>query len=276
MLISQKSLEIPIYLRKMKTGKRSEFVRPEETSLQGKLPKKKNLIAHLLDDNETFKIYLESSEKCCIYQNIYPLALSPFDVACMRKCLKMTSSEFFSKYAKASFSRNNDIPRAFLNIEYDSKRKGKACQFLVSENEKTFDARPLGCRLYSVARAVDSQGLPYFVLLKEQGAKESKPVKKYTLESWIKNVSAQKWLSEAERYERIFRKAAERQRDSLSIQEKMNMASMLYTPDAFATDDLFSYYLKKPEYALEAMEFGYSKVKKLLESSLSIDGRKFL
>ncbi len=196
--------------------------------------------------------------------------LSPYDVACMRKAKNLTSSDFFGKYATLSLDEQNQIPRAFLNSHSASQKTNNQCPFLIQENNKSIDARPLGCRLYPVIRGVDNEGIWYFARIADDELKPARKSQKFTLETWIKHVDAQKWLAQSERYESLLRHIANQQNYEFSEQEKMTIASMLYTPDAFASDDLFGSYLKKPELAIEAIEFGHNRADKFIEDRIGI------
>jgi len=258
----------------MKTGKTSEFVRSSDTSFQGKLPKKTQIVVHLLEPEETFSIREDNNAACCLYQKISPMTLSPFDVACVRKVNDLTSSIFFEKYATLTLHSESQVPRAFLNSFSASRKKDKQCPYIIEKNGKRIDARPLGCRLYPVITAIDNKGMLYFARVDEDGLKRGRKVKKFTLESWIKQVGAKKWLTESERYETLLRDLVNQNNNTFSEHEKMTVASMLYSPDAFASEDLFGSYLKKPELALEAMEFGYTRAQKFIDERLGIMSRR--
>ena len=245
----------------MKNGRISDIETKIDIEFQGKLPGKSNITACLLDKHDQFTISEYNKKACCIYQYHPALTLSPYDVACMRHAKKLTSSEFFSKYAKLSFEKENQFPRVFFNSDFCSKKKIKRCPFLIEDKGNRLDARPLGCRLYPVIRAVDANNVSFFALIELTKPKSSRNAKTFTLKSWLKNIHADKWLMESDRYESLLNTVINQEEYEFSNQEKTDISSMVYTPDAFASDDLFGYMLKKPELALEALEFGYAQAK---------------
>lgn len=245
----------------MKIARSSDLETKIDIEFQGKLPGGSNITARLLDKDDQFTIFQDNEKVCCIYEHCPALTLSPYDVACMRHAKKLTSSEFFSKYAKLSFEKENQFPRAFFNFDFCSKKKNKRCPFLIEDKDNRLDARPLGCRLYPVIRSVDSNNVSFFALIESSIPKRARNAKKFTLKSWLKHDHADKCLMESDRYESLINTVINQEEYDFSNQEKTDISSMVYTPDAFASDDLFGYMLKKPESALEALEFGYAQAK---------------
>ena len=243
----------------MKIEKSSDSESEIDIEFQGKLRGRSNITARLLDQDDQFTIFQNNEKACCVYQHCPALTLSPYDVACIRHAKKLTSSEFFSKYAKLSFENESQFPRAFFNFDSCSTTKDELCPFLIEDKDNHFDARPLECRLHPVIRGVDGNNFSFYALIELAKPKEARNAKTFTLKSWLKHVHADKWLMESDRYESLLNTVINQKEYGFSNQEKTDISSMVYTPDAFASDDLIGSILRMPEMALEALELGYAQ-----------------
>ena len=77
------------------------------------------------------------------------LALTPYDVLCLRQKLQLSSTAFFERYAVVEQDEAGGFPRVYLGMVDDGRA---SCPFLSPEGCTVYDARPGACRAYPVGR----------------------------------------------------------------------------------------------------------------------------
>jgi Fe-S-cluster containining protein len=79
------------------------------------------------------------------------LALTPYDVLCLRKELQMSSEEFLARYAVVEQDATGGFPKVYLGMVDDGRA---SCPFISVNGCKVYNARPGACRAYPVGRGV--------------------------------------------------------------------------------------------------------------------------
>jgi Fe-S-cluster containining protein len=97
------------------------------------------------------------------------LALSPYDVLCLRRELQMSSEEFLERYAVVEQDATGGFPKVYLGMVDDGRA---SCPFISANGCTVYNGRPGACRAYPVGRGVtlDKNGEAHeiHVLIREE------------------------------------------------------------------------------------------------------------
>lgn len=114
------------------------------------------------------------------------LALTPYDVARLRKGLGITSDEFLEKYAIVEQEENSAFPHVFLTMIDDGRA---SCPFVSGEGCSVYADRPGACRTYPLGRGatMDCSGrtADLYVLLTEPHCKGFAAGPELTIAEWL-------------------------------------------------------------------------------------------
>ena len=114
------------------------------------------------------------------------LALTPFDVLCLKKKLSLSSTAFLHRYVSFMKEESEVLPRLYLSMENDDQAN---CPFVSPTGCLVYDSRPGACRSYPVGRAVsqteNGQKLELYILLSEPHCQGFGSSMNYTVEEWI-------------------------------------------------------------------------------------------
>lgn len=121
----------------------------------------------LLGPNDTFEFTCSRCTRCCKNRSDYhrfdKMILVPYDIIRISRRLKMTTTDFLSRYTEFEarpLTQSMEIALKFEGDEYDNK-----CPFLEGDQCRIYDDRPMGCRLYPLGRAFE--GDKYVIVLPE-------------------------------------------------------------------------------------------------------------
>ena len=123
--------------------------------------------------------------ECC---HELELALTPYDVLCLRKELQISSEEFFARYAVVEQEAAGNFPKVYLAMVDDGRA---SCPFISASGCRVYNARPGACRAYPVGRGVtlaeNGDVHEIHVLVREdhcQGFTESEP---HSVDKWFES-----------------------------------------------------------------------------------------
>jgi Fe-S-cluster containining protein len=77
--------------------------------------------------------------------------LTPYDVLCLKRFLKMSSTDFLNTYTMQSTGPETGLPVVTLRFE---DADDLACPFVTEAGCRVYPARPASCRTYPLARGV--------------------------------------------------------------------------------------------------------------------------
>lgn len=83
------------------------------------------------------------------------LALTPYDVLCLRKELGLSSADFIEHYAVVEQDAAGGFPKVYLGMVDDGRA---SCPFISSGGCKVYQVRPGACRAYPVGRGATVAG----------------------------------------------------------------------------------------------------------------------
>jgi Fe-S-cluster containining protein len=123
---------------------------------------------------------VKGCDSCCKMNDV---ALYPFDIMVLCNHLSISTSEFHSHYSYFEFDSTSKILRCYLNttprcVFFDTK---KACI--------VYDARPVRCRIFPVARVFNRDGLVLHYLPKRKCPGFFDTGQKFSIEEWISQPS---------------------------------------------------------------------------------------
>ena len=126
--------------------------------------------------------------RCCRDQNLF---LYPFDIIRLKKKLGISSAEFLARHAMVVRGDNPFFPTVMLKMSDNAE---KTCPFLGPEGCTVYEARPNGCRMYPLERAVDrtpSRGRPaeYYFLTNHPYCKGHEESKEWRVKEWLRDQS---------------------------------------------------------------------------------------
>lgn len=111
----------------------------------------------LLGPNDTFEFTCSRCTHCCKnrsdYHRFNKMILVPYDIIRISRRLKMTTTEFLSRYTEFEArprTQSMEVALKFEGDEYNNK-----CPFLESDQCNIYDDRPMGCRLYPLGRVFE-------------------------------------------------------------------------------------------------------------------------
>ncbi|UCD65459.1 MAG: YkgJ family cysteine cluster protein [Deltaproteobacteria bacterium] len=115
------------------------------------------------------------------------LALTPYDVLCLRKELQMGSEEFIERYVVIE-QDENDFPRLYLGMVDDGKA---SCPFISENGCRVYENRPGACRAYPVGRGItlneNGRKQELYVLVQEEHCKGFAENQSHNAAEWFEN-----------------------------------------------------------------------------------------
>lgn len=116
------------------------------------------------------------------------LALTPYDVLCLCRELRMSSGEFLKRFAVIEQDADNGFPGVYLGMVDDGRA---SCPFISESGCRVYKSRPGACRAYPVGRGVtlDAQGgvREIFVLLREEHCQGFAESHSRNVAEWFEN-----------------------------------------------------------------------------------------
>jgi len=116
------------------------------------------------------------------------LALTPYDVLCLRKELQMSSEEFIDRYVVVEQDENDIFPVLYLGMVDDGRA---SCPFISENGCKVYNSRPGACRAYPVGRGttLDRNGKKQelYVLVREDHCRGFAEGQNHTVAQWFEN-----------------------------------------------------------------------------------------
>lgn len=114
-------------------------------------------------------------------------ALTPYDVLCLERYLKMTSTDFLKTYTRTSAGPGTGLPVVSLRF---GDAQDLACPFVTPEGCRVYPARPASCRTYPLARGVsrDRQTgamTEHWALIREPHCKGFETGRSTTVDQWV-------------------------------------------------------------------------------------------
>ena len=116
------------------------------------------------------------------------LALSPYDVLCLRRELQMSSGEFLERYALVEQDATGGFPKVYLAMVDDGRA---SCPFISANGCTVYNGRPGACRAYPVGRGVtlDNNGEAHeiHVLIREEHCQGFTGPCSHNVAEWFEN-----------------------------------------------------------------------------------------
>ena len=222
----------------------------------------------LLKPGDTFRFECDKGGQCCKNRFGNPIALSTYDIARLRRRLKMTSGEFLSKHTFIVLGEDSHLPLAFLQFEEKSEGRNK-CPFLRSYGCSVYDDRPLRCRLYPLGRAVDLQGVSYFFIMDAGDYCGVGKGKLYTVEEWIKNSGIEPYLKWSDRFIKLLFNLDLAKFKELETGQKVKAAVIMYDIDLLMEETQGPGQPDKKYDDDETLSMSHIALKSFLRSALS-------
>lgn len=114
------------------------------------------------------------------------LALSPYDVLCLKNSLGLTSGEFLDQYAIIEDGEENRYPMVYLGMIDDGRA---SCPFVSAKGCTVYQARPGACRTYPLGRAAFQTACggkqASYVLVREDHCQGFSQGESETADQWI-------------------------------------------------------------------------------------------
>ena len=124
---------------------------------------------------------IECFNSCCYDLNIF---LTPYDVVRLKNRLKMSSTEFLSKFTKMHIGYATGLPVVTLKMREDGR-----CPFVTEKGCSVYPDRPTSCRLYPLAR-IRIENQDYYYIVREEHCKGFEEEKVWTIEEWLEDQGA--------------------------------------------------------------------------------------
>ena len=116
------------------------------------------------------------------------LALTPYDVLCLRKELQMSPAEFIDRYVVVEQDENDIFPVLYLGMVDDGRA---SCPFISENGCKVYNSRPGACRAYPVGRGTTLDGngkkQELYVLVREDHCRGFAEDQNHTVAGWFEN-----------------------------------------------------------------------------------------
>ena len=116
------------------------------------------------------------------------LALTPYDVLRLKRCLNITSNAFLDQYVIVEWDEHQSFPTCYLTMVDDGRA---SCVFLEQNGCAVYADRPGSCRAYPVGRgaALESEGKPVesLVLIQEPHCKGFEEACQQTINAYLQN-----------------------------------------------------------------------------------------
>jgi len=221
-------------------------------------------IGSFLKLGDTFRFECDRSGRCCKNRFTNAIILSTYDVARLRKRLKISSREFLKRYAILTLGAESQIPIALL--KYDEEKSGKnKCPFLRSYGCNVYEDRPLRCRLYPVGRAIGIDGQSYFFLMDVPSTCGLGKGRSYTVEEWLQESEVEPYFNWSDRFFEIIMKMDHQKYRSLEDRIKNALGLLMFDFDTFIEKLVDSKMIKKPVDDDRIMSVVLDAVKVLIE-----------
>jgi hypothetical protein len=128
-------------------------------------------------------------------------ALTPHDVLMLRRHLKLSWPQFLEQYAALYTGPESGWPVVSLRF---APSRGRHCPFVTPEGCSVYPARPVSCRLYPVARALqrsrrDGRLSEHFALVQEAHCRGFGQGPAMTVHEWITGQGAREGLDASDR-----------------------------------------------------------------------------
>jgi uncharacterized protein len=143
-----------------------------------------------LDDCFTFRCGpdLDCFRECC---RDVTIVLTPYDVLCLKRALRMDSSQFLQKHTLAPRFPGQKFPIVILRMQDSSKQ----CPFLCDQGCAVYADRPWACRMYPLGAAEPKTPTPddrpfHFIVREDlcHGHGQGRPV---SAREWITSQGAE-------------------------------------------------------------------------------------
>jgi Fe-S-cluster containining protein len=175
---------------------------------------------------------------CCRNLN---QVLTPYDVLCLRQFLKMSSSDFLSRYTEARTGPATGLPVVSLRF---SDADDLACPFVTDAGCRVYPARPASCRTYPLARGVsrdrDTGRLTeHWALIRESHCLGFKDGQRQAVDDWVDD---QQLATHNRMNDKMLALISRKNRfrpGPLMPAEKKRIFTALYDLDAFRNDPFY-------------------------------------
>lgn len=130
---------------------------------------------------------------CCHNLN---QTLTGFDILKLARTKNISTKEFIKRFAFTYTGKQTGIPVVSLFQQPDNDN---ACIFLEKSGCSTYDARPLSCRLYPVARGISidrrtDKTIEHFAIISEDHCKGFGIGNMMTIKDWLKDQDANDYI----------------------------------------------------------------------------------
>jgi uncharacterized protein len=116
------------------------------------------------------------------------LVLTPYDVLCLCKELKLNATEFLDRYVVIEQAEKGGFPNLYLGMVDDGKA---SCPFIAEKGCSVYNNRPGACRAYPVGRGVtldaESRMHEIHVLVREDHCQGFAEPTSYSVTEWFEN-----------------------------------------------------------------------------------------
>ena len=189
-------------------------------------------IDRFLSPGDKFSFSCDKSGRCCKNRFDNPIILFPYDVHRLRKNLKVSSTEFASKYGQKILGAKSRIPMMLLNFPISSNNHNK-CVFLRSYGCKVHEDRPLVCRLFPVGRFIDTDMNSYFFLTQTAKYCNLGKGREYSIEEWLDEAQVEPYFEWNDKFHSLVTSIDQEKYKSLDNSLKAHLGNILYDMDSF-------------------------------------------
>ncbi|MEO0126310.1 MAG: YkgJ family cysteine cluster protein [candidate division WOR-3 bacterium] len=211
----------------MKIGDANEFFSKFDKKLLEKFQNQFCAIQKLLKPGDIFNFECRRDGNCCTNRfGKDQIILSPYDIAELRRALKINSYEFLKDYTYLTLGSESQFPIALL--KYENTNNGNKCPFLNENGCSMYKNRPLRCRLYPLGRAY-RDGVSYFYMI--QVDKECGDDKQYTLEQWLSENEIGRFCDWSDAFHELFLSIDHKKYKKISNELKYFFGFLLYDFD---------------------------------------------
>jgi Fe-S-cluster containining protein len=221
-------------------------------------------ISKFLKPGDTFRFTCDKSGYCCKDRFDNPIVLSTYDIARLRRRLKITTGALIKRHAILTFGGESQLPLAMLKFEETKEYRNK-CPFLRSYGCKVYEDRPLRCRLYPVGRAVGIGNVSYFFLMDTPAYCGLDKGKEHTLEEWLKECQVEPYLFWSDKFfAPLFEMDHVKYRDGDSAL-KIALGKIMYDFDDLVAKLVNAGGIEKPENDDQVLTIALAALKKVLD-----------
>jgi Fe-S-cluster containining protein len=113
--------------------------------------------------------------------------LTPYDVLCLKRFLKLSASEFLRRYTIDATGPGTGLPVVSLRFNPDDDL---ACPFVTAHGCRVYPARPASCRTYPLARGLSrnratGQLAEHWAVIREPHCRGFESRQTHTVGTWI-------------------------------------------------------------------------------------------